>query len=67
MYLCLDGADISFRNIGQRFDVEEMILMFLTSLRQYFVGKTEDGGTYILDGNSEIDAHVWSNLCYLIC
>ena len=21
----------------------------------------------ILDGNSEIGAHVWSNLCYLIC
>ena len=21
----------------------------------------------ILDGNSEIGAHVWTNLCYLIC
>ena len=44
MCLCLDVADISFRKIGQRFDVDEMILMFLTSLRQYVVGKTEDGG-----------------------
>ena len=26
-----------------------------------------DHGTYILDGNSEIGAHVRRNICYLIC
>ena len=29
--------------------------------------ETNYHGTYIRDGNMEIDAHVWINFCVLIC
>ena len=41
--------------------------LFAVGLFLFFLYYTVESMVLIVDGNSEIDAHVGSNLCYLIC